>query len=470
MDYQFNVPLNSSEKPSKLLALLALVFAFTLPFIMVKIFPHKHKTKLSPPPSWVPEINKSDPLHLVRTEKPIHNVSTKQTLPISTKTTPIPRQSIIHKTSVWRVIKIRSGDSLGLIFKRIGLSAGTLQDIIDHSQQSRILTKLKPEQNLRFLIKNKKLEKMIFPVSTTQYLVVYRDGRQYHSQMRSRKMVSQNKIITATVKNSLYNTAKNNSIPMKLIKQMTSILAWGVNFSKDVHAGDRFTIIYKSFSIKNKTVAIGNIVAVSYLNRKHLVQAVQYTNRYGVTDYYTPQGTTFKKAFNRYPINFSHISSTFSLSRYHPILHYNRAHKGIDLAAPIGTPIRATSDGRIDTIGRQGGYGNMIKIRHSGAYSTLYGHMLKFQKGLYRGSFVRKGQVIGYVGQSGLASGPHCHYEFHVNNQPRNPATIKLPNNAPLNSRELANFKANANRWLAQIKVSEKHAILVAQRSASSIY
>ena len=133
---------------------------------------------------------------------------------------------------------------------------------------------------------------------------------------------------------------------------------------------------------------------------------------------------SFKKAFSRYPIKFSHISSTFALSRYHPILHYKRAHKGIDLAAPIGTPIQATGDGVIAIIDRHNGYGNMIKIKHDKTYSTVYGHMLRFQKGLSKGSKVKRGQVIGYVGQTGLATGPHCHYELHVNNQPRNPTTI----------------------------------------------
>src|SRR5690606_13274252 len=131
-------------------------------------------------------------------------------------------------------------------------------------------------------------------------------------------------------------------------------------------------------------------------------------------------GESFKKAFSHYPIKFSHISSTFSNSRYHPLLHYRRAHKGIDLAASIDTPILAVGDGTISTIGRHNGYGNMIKIKHDNTYSTLYGHMLRFAKGISKGSRVKRGQVIGYVGQTGLASGPHCHYELHVHNQPRN--------------------------------------------------
>jgi murein DD-endopeptidase MepM/ murein hydrolase activator NlpD len=297
---------------------------------------------------------------------------------------------------------------------------------------------------------------MIFPFSTTQNIIIYRNGTRYHSKSNLRKMVEHDRIITAMVQNSLYNTAKRNAIPMKLISQMTKVLNWQVNFAKEVRTGNQFTIIYKEFYIKDKLVAIGDILAVSYRTNKRTAQAIRYTNHAGATDYYTPLGTNFKKAFDRYPMHFSHISSTFSLSRYHPILHYKRAHQGVDLAARIGTPIHATGDGRIAIIGRQGGYGNMIKIQHNRTFSTLYGHMLKFQKGLSRGSMVRRGQVIGYVGQSGLASGPHCHYEVHMNHQPKNPTTVQLPSSIPLTSRELAIFKAHVHALLAKMQLFEK--------------
>ena len=171
---------------------------------------------------------------------------------------------------------------------------------------------------------------------------------------------------------------------------------------------------------------------------------------------------SLKKAFVRYPIKFSHISSTFSLSRHHPILHYRRPHKGVDLAAPIGTPIHATGDGRIEIIGRDNGYGNMIKISHNKTYSSVYGHLLKFQKGLAKGNMVKKGQVIGFVGQSGLADGPHCHYEFHVNHNPRNPTTVELPRSLPISARERTAFRANANVLLARLKLYEEGNLVAA--------
>ncbi|MCH9716035.1 MAG: M23 family metallopeptidase, partial [Gammaproteobacteria bacterium] len=155
---------------------------------------------------------------------------------------------------------------------------------------------------------------------------------------------------------------------------------------------------------------------------------------------------------SRYPIQFSHISSSFNLSRMHPILKKRRPHRGIDLAAPIGTPIHATSDGRITSIGYDDGYGNKIKIQHTGPYESLYAHLLKFKKGLKRGDMVNRGDIIGYVGQTGLADGPHCHYEFRVNQQPKNPATIALPDALPIPQSELAAFRLRANTALAELK------------------
>lgn len=463
MDHRPNVSLNSPEKPSKLLALIALVIAFALPFILVKSFPHKQKTRFTNRSVALPHAKQEAPHQtaVIKAAGPT-SVGTvavaaakKAPQPVKTAAPVVAKKKIIHGKE-WKIIKARPGDSLASVFNRVGLSAKTLGIIIKDNPHAKALSKLKPNEEIQFLVNKQVLEKMILPFTSTQYMVVYRDGAHYKSKINSRKMNSHSHFLTATVKGSLYSTAKRNNIPYKLIQQMTDIFTWDIDFARDVRAGDRFTIIYKAYYIEDKLVGTGDILAVSYKNGGRTFQAIRHTSRDGRTDYYTPQGTSLKKAFNRYPIRFSHISSTFSLSRYHPILHYRRAHKGVDLAARIGTPIQATGDGRIELIGRQSGYGNMIKINHNKLYSTIYGHMLKFQKGLSRGDFVRRGQVIGYVGQTGLASGPHCHYEFHINGQPKNPTTVTLPRGAPISGRELATFKANTNTLLAQLKLYEE--------------
>lgn len=450
---QSNISSNSSGKPSKLLAFIALAVAFVLPFVLVKTFPHKHTpafTATRPATSFIASLPASMPPKPSARLKPIAAPVAKLVKPAVIVKPPPP----VTK-SEWKIIKTLRKDSMAAIFSRAGLNAQTLRTVMRETSHSRILLALQPNQEIQLLINNHVLEKMIVPFTSTQYLVIYRDRNHYKSTINTRKMNSHNHFLTATIHGSLYGTAKRQNIPGKLIKQMTDIFNQDINFTRDIRDGDQFTIVYKAFYIENKLVGSGDIIAVTYRNRGKVFQAVRHTNRSGRSDYFTPEGKSLKKAFTRYPVKFSHISSTFSLSRYHPVLHYRRAHKGVDLAARIGTPIMATGDGRIDIIGRQNGYGNMIKIKHNSTYSTIYGHMLKFQKGLSKGSFVKNGQIIGYVGQTGLASGPHCHYEFHVNNQPRNPATIQLPRGDGISGRELGRFKGNTNTLLAQLKLFE---------------
>lgn len=467
---QSNVSLNSPNKPSKLLALLAIVVAISLPFILVKTFPHKNKSIIDSIPLTMPVTEDGGYDDSDETEDAAESASTASktvlvTSPVISKPSPpikttilpaVPKIAAAPAKNEWKIIKTRPKDTLASIFKSIGLSAKTLQAVMLDSSYTKALAKLKPNEELQLLVNNQSLVRMIIPYTSTQYLIVYRDGERYKSKIEQRKMNSHNHFTSATVTGSLYGTAKRMNIPSKLIKQMTEIFAWDINFAKDVKSGDQFTIIYKAFYIENKLINTGDIIAVTYKNRGKTYQAVRHTNRTGRSEYFTPQGTSLKKAFTRYPLHFSHISSPFSLARYHPILHYTRSHKGVDLAARIGTPIQSTGDGRIEIIGRQNAYGNMIKIKHNNTYSTVYGHMLKFQKGLSKGSFVKRGQVIGYVGQTGLASGPHCHYEFHVSNSPKNPTTINLPRGDAVSSRELARFKANTNTLLAQMQHFEK--------------
>lgn len=362
----------------------------------------------------------------------------------------------LEEDSGWTVMQTRSGDSLAAIFKRVGLSSQTLQNVLKNNPHAKDLARIKPDQQIQFFIKDNVLEQLLFPISPTQFLIVSLKHGKYTSNLKSRTMNRQNNYITATVNGSLYNTARRMNIPNKLIRQMTDIFNWDIDFVKDVRAGDQFSILYEGFYIDDKLVSTGDILALTYTNRGKKHTAIRHTTTAGDEDYFSAEGRSLKKAFSRYPIKFSHISSPFSLSRYHPILHYRRPHKGIDLAAPIGTPIYATGSGRIVVLEKHRGYGNMVQIAHDKTYTSIYAHLLKFQKGLSKGDRVKRGQVIGYVGQSGLADGPHCHYEFHVNHRPKNPTTVPLPRSSPLSSREMAAFKAKTASLLAQLKLVEE--------------
>lgn len=356
------------------------------------------------------------------------------------------------KIEAWQNLRVKPGNSFVTIFQGFGLSNQSIQFLIKNSPHRNFLTHIKVNQELKYRLQGQQLDQLSFAISARQELVIYREGSTYKTKLQQRKIEFRSHYLTAIVQGSLYNTAKQYHIPYHFIQKMTQVFNWDNEFLKSIHSGDRFTFIYQALYADNQYIGIGDILAFSYKNKKKEFQAIRYTAKNGNTDYFTPQGFRLKKAFIRYPVQFSHISSTFSLSRTHPVLHYRRPHKGIDLAAPLGTPVRATGDGRIESIGRHSGYGNMVKIKHDGNYSTIYAHLLKFQKGLARRDFVKQGEIIGYVGQSGLATGPHCHYEFHYNNLPRNPSTISLPQAIPISSKEIASFKVKIMPLLAELK------------------
>lgn len=353
----------------------------------------------------------------------------------------------------WNNITTKENDTLSKIFKSLEISQKTLQIILKNNPYIKNLTNIKPNQQIQFLIRDNILEKMIFPLNTTEFLIIEKENDRYTSTIKESTIEVHEDFLTATVHGSLYATAKKMKIPYKLIQQMTNIFEWEIDFTKDIHDGDQFSILYKSFYVKDNKVNTGEIIAVEYKTKKHLHQAVAHTDKNGDISYYTPTGESLKKAFSRYPIKFSHISSNFSKARKHPILNYVRPHKGVDLAARLGTPIRATGSGRIQLIGLNNGYGNMIKIVHNKTYTSIYAHLLKFQKGLSKGDYVKRGQIIGFVGQSGLATSPHCHYEFHINQEAKNPTTVNLPKAESVPINEIAKFKFKANQLMASLNL-----------------
>lgn len=487
----------SAIKSSKVTWLLAIFFACLLPFVIIKIFSGEKNNNLTAEASTPSEF---EVIQLIAPALPVKKIaepeltkSVPETKPaispavavaIKPVNKPLPVVKSLSKETEWQSVIARPGDSMATIFKRVGLSMKTLQVLLQNKPYKKVLTRIKPGLPVQFMIKNHVLEQMRFQVDKKHALDIARNQNNYRFNLRLQTIPSLSTLkalvnstpisinapkkhvpkvefreiyLSATVQYSLYSTAKRQQIPYKLIQQMIDILHWEINFSRDVRGGDRFSIMYKAKYIDNKFDSAGEILAVTYTSRGVAHKALRHVSSAGEVDYFTPEGKSLRQAFSRYPIKFSRINSPFSLSRMHPVLHYNRPHRGIDLAAPTGTPIRATGDGRIEVLGYESGYGNVIKIvHHNKLYTSVYAHLLKFQKGIFRGGFVKRGQVIGYVGQSGLATGPHCHYEFHVNHHPKNPSTVPLPRAMPVPSRDLAAFKHHADKMIEHLKLLEE--------------
>src|ERR1700751_29815 len=230
---------------------------------------------------------------------------------------------------------------------------------------------------------------------------------------------------------------------------LADIFGWDIDFVLDVRPGDTFVVTYQEIWRDGAYVRDGPIEAAEFVNQGREFRAVRYSDAEGHFQYYTPDGRSLHKAFLRAPVEFTRVSSRFNSARYHPILNLIRAHKGVDYAAPIGTPVHAAGDGRVLFAGWRGGYGHCVEIEHTRSIVTLYGHLSRFPRGTRAGTHVTQGTVIAYVGMTGLATGPHLHYEYRVNGTFKNPQTVSLPAAAPINPALSADFRAHTDPLLA---------------------
>jgi murein DD-endopeptidase MepM/ murein hydrolase activator NlpD len=276
------------------------------------------------------------------------------------------------------------------------------------------------------------------------------------------------KINTAhvSIETSLFLDGLEAGLSKELILQLTDVFAWDIDFATNLRPGDQFTIVYEKKIIDGKETDSDQIIAAEFINQGSSHTAVRYINESGAASYYTPDGQSMQRAFLTTPVDFAKISSPFDMHRMHPILNRIRAHKGIDYAARIGTPVKTTGDGIISFNGNKGAYGQVVIIQHNDHYETLYAHMSEFRKGLGVGDHVKQGDVIGYVGQSGLATGPHLHYEFHVDGLYRDPESVKIPHSMPISDALLDDFNAQTQPFFAQLNQVKAKSLYAKNHSA----
>ena len=242
------------------------------------------------------------------------------------------------------------------------------------------------------------------------------------------------------IEDSLYQSALESDIPDSVIMDLVYIFGWDIDFIFDIRPGDSFDLLYEEYFLKGNKVKNGDIKAARFKRGKKVYTAVRYFLENNQKEFFSIRGKNVEKAFLRSPVEFSYISSKYNLKRKHPILNKIKAHTGVDYAAPTGTPVRTTGDGTISFRGNNGGYGKLIEIKHSEDYSTRYAHLSRYKKDLKVGDKVSQGEIIGYVGRTGRATGPHLHYEFRVNGMHTNPLTVKLPAAKPINEKEKDSF------------------------------
>jgi len=352
--------------------------------------------------------------------------------------------------STVETITIKKGDTLSGLFSKRKLNA-ELHKIMQLGDKVKELKSVYPGQKLHFHLSDENLVGIELETNVNRRLKVVKTNSDYLVDEVVRDFEVRTQVASSTIDNSLFLAGQRAGLSAAVIMELANIFGWDIDFALDIRTGDQFSVVYEEKYLDGEKIKDGAIIAAEFVNAGESYRAVRYTDSKGDTDYYSQNGRSMRKPFLRTPVDFARISSRFNLKRKHPILNKIRAHKGVDYAASTGTPIKSSGDGKVVHRGNKGGYGRTIIVKHGSRYSTLYAHMHKYARNTQVGKRVKQGQIIGYVGKSGLATGPHLHYEFRVNGVHRNPLTVKLPDASPLPKSEMQRFKTATAEQFARL-------------------
>ena len=371
-----------------------------------------------------------------------------QTLPSETK---IPQTSVQNTDQKRHSWVVRSGDTLSEILSIFDVYEA-LSPILEMGTQVKPLLYLRAGKTMHLDIEAGVLQKITYELGTTERFIAERSdsGRLVarHHQLPIEKRTAS---ASSFINHSFYQAGLKAGLSDRLIVKAAYILGWDIDFVLDIRRGDFFCLVYEENFSDGVKIGDGDIVGIELINRGKAYRALRYTSADGNVEYFSPAGKNVRKPFLRTPLEFTRVSSRFNPKRLHPVLNIVRPHRGVDYAAPTGTPVYATAAGTVVFRGWKAGYGNMVILRHHGSYTTLYAHLSQFSRSARVGNSVRQRQVIGHVGMTGYATGPHLHYEFRINGSHKNPLTVNLPDSRPLPRAQLAAFKAAVAPVLDQL-------------------
>ena len=365
----------------------------------------------------------------------------------------------------WQTDEVRAHDTLNVIFNRMTIrDKAALKFFIYNPETSVLNTHLIPGRNIDAKIDtNGKLLYLAYELPDHQRLVAKLTPDGFKVNTQNPALIKREVFMSLTIKSSLFGATDEADVPDRIALKIADIFSSEIDFNEDLRPGDTINLVYEGFYHNGDMMGVGDILAAEVVNRKKVHRAVHFGKASSKYAYYTPEGKSLHKSFLRSPLEFTRVSSSFSRGRYHPVLHRVRAHKGVDLAARKGTRIKASGGGVVKFKGRKGGYGNVIILQHRNQMQTLYGHLSRFTKDLRKGQTVEQGDIIGYVGMSGLATGPHLHYEFLLKGVHHDPMTVKLPKGIPLEEKYKREFKVAVSNYMAKLKMLNHNTMVASQ-------
>ena len=346
--------------------------------------------------------------------------------------------------SYWREVRIERGDTIASILQRLQIDDASAGQVLQRTSEARLLYRLIPGRTIRAHTTAAGQLLALRYLNGTQLLKIDREGGALVVSEGAAEVETRLEMRSGEIRSSLFAATDAAGMSDAVAAQIAEVFSTDIDFHRDLRKGDRFAAVYEVQYHQGEPVKTGRLLSAEFVNNGKTFQAVWFQNPDGEGGYYTPDGKNIRKAFLRSPLEFSRISSGFTISRFHPVLQTWRAHKGVDYAAPTGTRVRATGDGIIEFVGRQGGYGNLVVLRHQSKYTTWYGHLSGFAPGMQKGKRIVQGDVIGFVGSTGIATGPHLHYEFRTNDVHQDPLRVAMPPAPPLALQHRAAFDENA--------------------------
>lgn len=354
----------------------------------------------------------------------------------------------------WRNERIQRGDTVAELLSRMNIDDAAASSYLRSAAEAEPFRKLPAGKDVQAETDNAGgLLSLRYMNSDGGQVVIEKNGGKFHVKTLPAQVEKRLFVRTGEVKTSLYAATDAAGLPDAAAHQLIELFSGDIDFHHDLRRGDRFTVLYEMLYSNGTLISTGRIQSAELINKGQVYRAVYFQSDAEHGGYYTPDGKSVRKAFLRSPIEFSRVSSGFSTSRFHPVLNKWRAHKGVDFAAPTGTRVKVTADGVVALVGKQNGYGNVIMVNHQGRYTTVYGHLSRFASGLHKGQRVSQGEVIGYVGMTGLATGPHLHYEFRVNGMQHDPLRVALPDAKPISAAQMAAFQPVAARFTAELEL-----------------